>query len=179
MDPHLRKPPNVEREYFVVSVAPCRASPRKWPNMFQNPCRTAVCTWLSLTLIHLHEQMVILLRHCWRAKLFLDGCIWSPRKTSDWWQWVVSIFVSHPWRWMMVLLDHHNYHRCFPCFSNWTHFWDRATHQPGDLSSWHLNSSQEQAIRRALARHFQLLHGPPGTGKTRTAAVLMTLPGFG
>lgn len=44
-----------------------------------------------------------------------------------------------------------------------------------DLSSWHLNSSQEQAIRRALARHFQLLHGPPGTGKTRTAAVLMTL----
>ena len=44
-----------------------------------------------------------------------------------------------------------------------------------DLSAWHLNSSQEQAVCRALARHFQLLHGPPGTGKTRTAAVLMTL----
>ena len=44
-----------------------------------------------------------------------------------------------------------------------------------DLSTWHLNCSQEQAIRRAISRHFQLLHGPPGTGKTRTAAVLMTL----
>ena len=44
-----------------------------------------------------------------------------------------------------------------------------------DLSVWHLNSSQEQAVCRALARHFQLLHGPPGTGKTGTAAVLMTL----
>ena len=54
--------------------------PRKWPNMFQNPCRTAVCTWLSLTSTRLHEPMDILLRHCWHATLFLDGSIWSPRK---------------------------------------------------------------------------------------------------
>ncbi|CAJ1400386.1 unnamed protein product [Effrenium voratum] len=48
--------------------------------------------------------------------------------------------------------------------------------EDGDnLSNWNLNCSQELAIRRALARHFQLLHGPPGTGKTRTAAVLMTI----
>jgi superfamily I DNA and/or RNA helicase len=44
-----------------------------------------------------------------------------------------------------------------------------------NLAMWHLNPSQELAIRRALARPFSLIHGPPGTGKTRTAAVLMTL----
>ena len=108
MDPHLRKPPNVEREDFVVSVAPCRASPRKWPNMFQNPCRTAVCTWLSLTSIHLHEQMVILLRHCWRAKLFLDGCILSPGKIratggSGWFQFLFPIPKDGWWFYLTII----------------------------------------------------------------------------
>merc|ERR1719453_620243 len=44
-----------------------------------------------------------------------------------------------------------------------------------DLSGWKFNSSQEEAVRKALARPFMLLHGPPGTGKTRTAAALMTI----
>ncbi|CAE8634897.1 unnamed protein product, partial [Polarella glacialis] len=45
----------------------------------------------------------------------------------------------------------------------------------GDLASWRLNESQELGIRKALARPLMLIHGPPGTGKTRTAAVLMTV----
>lgn len=44
-----------------------------------------------------------------------------------------------------------------------------------DISRWNLNESQDQAVRRALARPLMLVHGPPGTGKTRTAAILMTL----
>ena len=53
--------------------------------------------------------------------------------------------------------------------------------KPGEAAWCQHGLSTLKAIRlahdpgRALARHFQLLHGPPGTGKTRTAAVLMTL----
>eukprot|EP00929_Paragymnodinium_shiwhaense_P101782 TRINITY_DN64969_c0_g1_i1.p1 TRINITY_DN64969_c0_g1~~TRINITY_DN64969_c0_g1_i1.p1 ORF type:complete len:1171 (-),score=202.59 TRINITY_DN64969_c0_g1_i1:154-3666(-) len=44
-----------------------------------------------------------------------------------------------------------------------------------DLASWQLNASQDEAVRRALARPLMLVHGPPGTGKTHTAAVFMTM----
>jgi hypothetical protein len=44
-----------------------------------------------------------------------------------------------------------------------------------DNKQWQLNESQDLAVRRALARPLSLVHGPPGTGKTRTAAILMTL----
>eukprot|EP00930_Biecheleria_cincta_P069864 TRINITY_DN57547_c0_g1_i1.p1 TRINITY_DN57547_c0_g1~~TRINITY_DN57547_c0_g1_i1.p1 ORF type:complete len:1641 (+),score=303.38 TRINITY_DN57547_c0_g1_i1:63-4985(+) len=51
-----------------------------------------------------------------------------------------------------------------------------TTHEDSiDLNAWKLNCSQEQAVRRALARQLMLIHGPAGTGKTRTAAVLMTV----
>lgn len=44
-----------------------------------------------------------------------------------------------------------------------------------DLSMWNLNDHQQEAVRCALGRPLQLIHGPPGTGKTWTVAVLMTL----
>lgn len=42
-----------------------------------------------------------------------------------------------------------------------------------DLSVWHMNASQEAAVRAALSRRSHLVHGPAGTGKTRTAAALL------
>eukprot|EP00931_Biecheleriopsis_adriatica_P068625 TRINITY_DN42557_c0_g1_i1.p1 TRINITY_DN42557_c0_g1~~TRINITY_DN42557_c0_g1_i1.p1 ORF type:complete len:1363 (-),score=285.37 TRINITY_DN42557_c0_g1_i1:47-4135(-) len=41
-----------------------------------------------------------------------------------------------------------------------------------DLSHFHLNDSQMEAVRSALESPATLIHGPPGTGKTRTAAVV-------
>jgi len=50
-----------------------------------------------------------------------------------------------------------------------------AAVDPADLGRWNLNDSQDHAVRRALCRPLMLVHGPPGTGKTRTAAILMTV----
>lgn len=44
-----------------------------------------------------------------------------------------------------------------------------------DLSDWELNPSQEKAVRMALEEPLALVHGPPGTGKTRMAATLAAL----
>ncbi|CAE8652254.1 unnamed protein product, partial [Polarella glacialis] len=41
-----------------------------------------------------------------------------------------------------------------------------------DLSHFKLNDSQAEAVRSALQSPATLIHGPPGTGKTRTAAVV-------
>lgn len=41
-----------------------------------------------------------------------------------------------------------------------------------DLSHYQLNDSQLEAVRSALSSPVTLVHGPPGTGKTRTAAVV-------
>lgn len=41
-----------------------------------------------------------------------------------------------------------------------------------DLAHLHLNESQEEAVCAALTQRVVLIHGPPGTGKTRTAAAL-------
>eukprot|EP00928_Gymnodinium_smaydae_P072016 TRINITY_DN5545_c0_g5_i1.p1 TRINITY_DN5545_c0_g5~~TRINITY_DN5545_c0_g5_i1.p1 ORF type:complete len:1034 (+),score=64.37 TRINITY_DN5545_c0_g5_i1:126-3227(+) len=42
-----------------------------------------------------------------------------------------------------------------------------------DLARWRLNQSQEAAVRQCLTQRVHLVHGPAGTGKTRTASVLM------
>mmetsp|Transcript_128937 Transcript_128937/g.241165 ORF Transcript_128937/g.241165 Transcript_128937/m.241165 type:complete len:1020 (+) Transcript_128937:50-3109(+) len=42
-----------------------------------------------------------------------------------------------------------------------------------DLSCWSLNCSQEAAVHHSLSQPLHLVHGPAGTGKTRTAAALM------
>lgn len=42
-----------------------------------------------------------------------------------------------------------------------------------DLSCWSLNNSQEAAVHHSLSQPVHLVHGPAGTGKTRTAAALM------
>lgn len=42
-----------------------------------------------------------------------------------------------------------------------------------DLNRWGLHNSQEAAVRQSLAQPLHLVHGPAGTGKTRTAAALM------
>ncbi|CAE8663700.1 unnamed protein product, partial [Polarella glacialis] len=44
-----------------------------------------------------------------------------------------------------------------------------------DLSSWSLNPPQEAAVRATLDQQLTLIHGPPGTGKTTTAAALCVL----
>eukprot|EP00439_Symbiodinium_sp_Y106_P074392 s158_g14.t1 len=44
--------------------------------------------------------------------------------------------------------------------------------QRPDLSHYQLNDSQLEAVRSALSSPVTLIHGPPGTGKTRTAAVV-------
>ena len=41
-----------------------------------------------------------------------------------------------------------------------------------DLVHFRLNASQEEAVIMALREPVSLIHGPPGTGKTRTAAAL-------
>lgn len=41
-----------------------------------------------------------------------------------------------------------------------------------DLSHLKLNESQQEAVRLALTEPVALVHGPPGTGKTRTAAAM-------
>eukprot|EP00929_Paragymnodinium_shiwhaense_P086431 TRINITY_DN46949_c0_g1_i1.p1 TRINITY_DN46949_c0_g1~~TRINITY_DN46949_c0_g1_i1.p1 ORF type:complete len:1335 (-),score=293.73 TRINITY_DN46949_c0_g1_i1:45-4049(-) len=43
------------------------------------------------------------------------------------------------------------------------------------LQTFRLNPSQEAAVRAALTKPLSLVHGPPGTGKTRTTSVLATL----
>eukprot|EP00747_Dinoflagellata_sp_TGD_P045726 gnl/TRDRNA2_/TRDRNA2_144005_c1_seq1.p1 gnl/TRDRNA2_/TRDRNA2_144005_c1~~gnl/TRDRNA2_/TRDRNA2_144005_c1_seq1.p1 ORF type:complete len:780 (+),score=106.69 gnl/TRDRNA2_/TRDRNA2_144005_c1_seq1:209-2341(+) len=44
-----------------------------------------------------------------------------------------------------------------------------------DLAVWRLNMPQEAAIRGALEEQLLLVHGPPGTGKTKTAATLAVI----
>ncbi|CAE7249710.1 HELZ2 [Symbiodinium sp. CCMP2456] len=44
-----------------------------------------------------------------------------------------------------------------------------------DLKPWRLNPPQEAAVRGSLEDALSLIHGPPGTGKTTTAAALCVL----
>jgi len=44
-----------------------------------------------------------------------------------------------------------------------------------DLSGWSLNMSQCTAVHNALENPLSLIHGPPGTGKTKTASTLAAL----
>lgn len=58
--------------------------------------------------------------------------------------------------------------------SSW-HVVDQPYAVREDLTPWRLNPPQEAAVSSTLKEPLSLIHGPPGTGKTRTAATLAVL----
>lgn len=51
----------------------------------------------------------------------------------------------------------------------------RAAAMASDIAPWQLNPPQENAVRGAMEDALCLIHGPPGTGKTTTAAALVVI----
>ncbi|CAE7456066.1 HELZ2 [Symbiodinium natans] len=65
--------------------------------------------------------------------------------------------------------------RCVEDEASWHPEARESFAQSLDLKPWRLNPPQEAAVRGSLEDALSLIHGPPGTGKTTTAAALCVL----
>ncbi|OLQ05086.1 Helicase with zinc finger domain 2 [Symbiodinium microadriaticum] len=65
--------------------------------------------------------------------------------------------------------------RCLDDEASWHSEAQESFAKSMDLKPWRLNPPQEAAVRGSLEDALSLIHGPPGTGKTTTAAALCVL----